>query len=439
MDEATDKAAVTAFAEEVLSGTGWNLEKVRRKSSRFEPPDWYWTQFDIYVNKDEEERRLRLVAKGALNAEAWERLSERLIRQGAGRPCDPIDGLGYPRLFPESQHAYWFYPFDPTMPSLPSATDPVQMAGVLLGLQDETPEIRSASGRLNLDTVRYVPEVGAILHYTMDTPAAKLNVFGKVQPGHRGLRTYRIVEGLWEASKVYPGFLNLPKPLGYVEDFGLLLEERVRGRPVGGNRLSADFMLTGTAAAEALAVIHESGVESDERILIENELGRLDRVAEQFTYVLPTGHFLLTDLIAHMRDHVRRTEEEDLLPTHGDMKYDQFMHHNGEMTLLDFDYFAIGETSYDLGKYCAYTLPSAPKSWRESVAAEAIRVQFLKRYMELRPDATLQRFPVYEALQLALRAMASMWAQQTAWERIAETFLVMAFERLKTRPPARTS
>jgi aminoglycoside phosphotransferase (APT) family kinase protein len=198
-------------------------------------------------------------------------------------------------------------------------------------------------------------------------------------------------------------------------------------------------MLTGTAAAEALAVIHESGVESDERILIENELGRLDRVAEQFTYVLPTGHFLLMDLIAHMRDHVRRTEAEDLLPTHGDMKYDQFMHHNGEMTLLDFDYFAIGETSYDLGKYCAYTTPSAPKNWQESVAAEETRVQFLKRYMELRPDATLQRFPVYEALQLALRAMASMWAQHAGWERIAETFLVMAFERLKSRLPERIS
>jgi len=47
-------------------------------------------------------------------------------------------------------------------------------------------------------------------------------------------------------------------------------------------------MLSGVAAAESLAVIHESGVESDERILIENELARLDRVAEQFTYVLPT-------------------------------------------------------------------------------------------------------------------------------------------------------
>ena len=436
MEEATDKASVITFVEEVLAGTGWEIEAVRRRSSRLDPPDWFWTQFDITIDKQGEEgRKLRLVAKGALNPEAWERLSERLKRHGADLRCDPIDGIGRPRLFPETQHAYWFYPYDPTMGGLAAATDPVRMAGLLLGLQDETAEILSASKRLHIDRVRYVPEVGAILHYTLDSHGAKLDVYGKVQPGNRGLRTYRIVEGLWEASKLYPGFLNLPRPLGFVEDYGLLLEERVRGKPVGGNRLSSEFMLTGHAAADALAVIHESGLETDERITIEAELARLDRVAEQFKYVLPAGHFMLLDLITHMRDRVRKTMEEDVLPTHGDMKYDQFMHHNGELTVLDFDYFAMAETSYDLGKYCAYVIPSSPKSWQESVAAEETRIRFLERYMELRPGASLQRFGVYEALQFALRAMAFMWAQHAGWERIAETMLVMGFERLKSRLP----
>ena len=75
------------------------------------------------------------------------------------------------------------------------------------------------------------------------------------------------------------------------------------------------------------------------------------------------------------------------------------------------------------------------ESWQESVVAEETRVRFLKRYMELRPGATLQRFGVYEALQFALRAMAFMWAQSSGWERIAETMLVMGFERLKSRLP----
>jgi hypothetical protein len=321
------------------------------------------------------------------------------------------------------------------MPGLPAVTDPVRMTGLLLGVKDQTADILEASRRLRIELVRYVPEVGAILHYTMDMHGAGFNVYGKVQPGNRGLRTSRIVEGLWEASKAYPGYLNLPRPLGFVQDYGLLLEERVKGLPVGGNRLNSEFMLAGSAAADALAVIHESGVQTEETITIESELGRLDRVAEQFKYVLPAGHFMLLDLIAHMRDRVRKTADEEVLPTHGDMKYDQFMHHNGELTLLDFDYFAMAETSYDLGKFCAYLVPSSPRSWQESVAAEEMRVDFLKRYMELRPGATLQRLGVYEALQYALRAMAFMWANSRGWERIAETMLVMGMERLKSRLP----
>src|SRR5258706_1148236 len=135
MDEATDKASVAACAEDVLAGTGWELEAVRRRSSKLDPPDWYWAQFDILINKEEEERRLRLVAKGALNPAAWRRFSERLGRLAAGRPCDPIDGVGYPSLFPETQHAYWFYPFHPGMPNLPAESDPGPMACTLLGPQ----------------------------------------------------------------------------------------------------------------------------------------------------------------------------------------------------------------------------------------------------------------------------------------------------------------
>jgi aminoglycoside phosphotransferase (APT) family kinase protein len=435
MDEATDKVSVAAFAEDVLAGTGWELQAVRRRSTRLEPPDFYWAQFDIHINKEDDERRLRLVAKGALNPTAWARLSERLTRLAAGHRCDPIDGVGYPRLFPESQHAYWFYPFDPAMPSLPGAVDPIRVASVLLGHQAHATDVLAASRGLTIDRVRHVPEVGAILRYTMSTPAAKLDLYGKVQPDNRGLRTYRVVQKLWEAALQYPGYLSLPRPLAFVDELGLLLEERVRGRAVGGNRRSAEFMLTANAAAEALAVMHESNVPIDGVISIENEISRLDRVADQFKYVLPTGHFLLLDLIAHMRDRVRKTTEEELLSTHGDMKYDQFIHHNGELTLLDFDYFAVAETSYDLGKFCAYTVPTAPKGWEDSVAAEKTRLLFLRRYIELRPQATLQRFSVYEALQLALRSMAFMWQQTPGWERTAETLLVMAFERLKSRLP----
>src|SRR5207249_1135734 len=210
MDAATSRDSVAAFMQDVLAGSGWEVSKIRRRSTRLEPPDSYWALFSVDINKDEEERNLRLVTKGALNDEAWDRLSARLARDGNGKVCDPVDGL-------------------------------------------------------------------------------------------------------WEAAARYPGMLSLPRPLGFNEEMGLLLEEGVRGRPVGGNRGKTEFMMAGGAAADALAVIHESGVEADQIIKIEYELNRLERVVQQFAYVLPVGHFLLKDLVTHMRDRVRKVEQEEWL------------------------------------------------------------------------------------------------------------------------------
>src|ERR1700682_6443519 len=109
MDAATSEDSVVGFLEEILAGTGWQMESIRRRGNKLEPPDSYWSVFKVDINKDGEERSLRLVAKGALSASAWERLSNRLIRYGDAGPFDPITGVGYPRLFPETQHAFWFY------------------------------------------------------------------------------------------------------------------------------------------------------------------------------------------------------------------------------------------------------------------------------------------------------------------------------------------
>src|SRR5207302_1952027 len=188
-------------------------------------------------------------------------------------------------------------------------------------------------------------------------------VYGKVQPGGRGLRTHRLVDTLWRVASESDGLLRIPRPIAFIREYGLLLESAVPGEPVKGDRQSRAFRGVGRAAAEAVAVIHESGLEPDERIHIESELDRLDAVTEQFAYVNPKAHFLLSELLVHLRDRLERTGEEELVPTHADLKYDQFIHQDGLYTLIDFDYCAMAETSYDLAKFCAYVVPSAPTGW----------------------------------------------------------------------------
>jgi Phosphotransferase enzyme family len=434
MQEATSSEAVADFARQIVAGSGWELAGVRRRASRLEPPHAYWVIFEVSINKDGEDRKLRLVARGAFDPNNWAQLKERLERQAGGRACDPIEGIGFPRISEESQLAYWFYPFDLALPGLPWAADAETMWGVLSNLDGATG--RRQIDRLHVERVRYTPEISAILRYELDEPGGRRStLYGKVQPGDRGLRTYRIEEALWQRSLESDGLLKIAQPVAFINEYGMLLESAAPGEPVKGDRQSAEFFGVGPAAAEALSVIHESGLEPDERVDIDAELNRLDAVTEQFAYVDPKAHFLLSELVLHLRDRIAKTYEEEMLPTHADLKYDQFMHQDGRYTLIDFDYFAMAETSYDLAKFCAYVIPSAPRGWEDSVAAEATRRAFLRRYLELRPEATLDRFQIYEALILALRAMTMMWAQHRGWEEAAQVFLVMAQERLNTRLP----
>src|SRR5258708_2823798 len=216
--------------------------------------------YEVSIRKGGEERWVGLVGGGGFRRGAWDELSAKLVQQSSG-PCDPIGGIGFPRLFHESQHAFWFYPFDPAMPGLPSAADAKTVTDILLGLRDNAAEDIDGHPKIEIERVRYTPEIGAILRYTLKTSAGPLIVYGKVQPAARGLRTQRIVEGLWRASAANPpGLLRLPRPLGWIEEYGLLLEESIPGESVGSDPMSEEFQNTGVVAADALAVIHESGV-----------------------------------------------------------------------------------------------------------------------------------------------------------------------------------
>src|SRR5256885_2280617 len=101
MEAATGDESIVGFVEGILKDTGWQVEEIRHRVDRVDPPHGYWSVFAVDIYKDEEKRSLRLVARGALNADEWATMSGRLLRHGAGNQCDPINGVGYPVLFPE--------------------------------------------------------------------------------------------------------------------------------------------------------------------------------------------------------------------------------------------------------------------------------------------------------------------------------------------------
>ena len=443
---ATNTAAITTLVEErILPGTGWRALEVRRRGVRLEPPEAYWAVYRIRITPEGaateeggEERDLRLVVRAVFDRDTWLAYSARLRRKFGEQPCRPVDGLGHPILFDDSQHAVWFYPVDPNLPGLVRCADPAYMRRLFRQSKHELLERWGRIHDVQVTRARYLPEISAILRYDIETvpESASRTVFGKVQRAGRNDLAVSLLKQVWDASLHSEGALQVPRPLAYWADLGIFLQSAAPGEAVGSDRSAEVFLPAAEAAAEALAVIHEMDVDLDlPDMPVEHELERLDTVVTQFILTHPPAHLMLRDLLERIRLRLDRTRDEDVLPTHGDLKYDQLIHNEGSFSIIDFDYFGQAETSYDLGKFCAHLVPSQPKGWEDSYAAEQARTIFLDTYRRARPHATLDRFPIYEAINLANRSMTLMWSQSPGWELAAETMLVLALERLNTPLP----
>ncbi|MDQ6649868.1 MAG: hypothetical protein M3Z02_07115 [Actinomycetota bacterium] len=446
VQRATNTASARAFVEDRLAGTGWTLARIRRTWVRLQPPKAYWATYKVRAERaasagkggqarEPERRELTLVIRACFDSEDWRAYRSWLTELYGEADCDPIKGLGYPVLVDESQHARWFYPVDPTLPTLADANDSRLVSKLL------TPRRYSAKTprpRIRVELLRYVPEVSAAIRYhIVDRPgAAERVVYGKVYRGGMGLALHTAMQQLWQLSQERPDLLTVPRPVAYDHDLRLHLEEAVAGVPVDSDRTEPRFLAAALAAADALAVMHDSSaIDTEEELPIVPEIDRLAQVAEQLALVHPPAHALMLALVKQLRSRLAKVPAEELVVTHGDMKYDQFLDDNGRFGLVDFAELGRSETSWDLGKWCGHAVPSMPETWEESFGAEEARLAFLARYRELRPHATMQRFALYESVHLANRAMVLMWGQVTNWEEAAESLLALAMERLRSPLP----
>lgn len=452
MRQATGTDAISAWVRETLLAAGdWQLVSVSRRYERLEPPDDLWRVYRIRVGRGEggggeewaapfaESRELRLALHGIFDEERWAEYRDDVLGPWRGRQCHPIGGIGYPVVLDDAQFAVWFYPFDPRLTELSRAADPPTVREFLRRERERIFGGRAVKvGTVTVERLRHYPEINAVLRYDVDLGASTARLFAKALRGDAAERSQELMQQIWSLAELSDGLLRVPRPLGHHPDLGIFLEAEAPGEPVPADRTTPGFAGSAIACAEALAVIHDSNLESEEEMSIEDELARLDGVLEQFGYVHPRAHATLRQLLEQIRWRLARSdEEEELVPTHGDIKYDQFLvDRDGRYTLTDFEYFGIAETSWDLAKFCAHAVPSRPLSWEDSNGAEEARVALLERYLELRPDATLHRFPIYEAVHIANRVMVLMWGQSSGWRDTAETLLVLAMERLTLPAPA---
>jgi hypothetical protein len=386
--------------------------------TRLQPPICYW----VVHARGHARATLKAFFSGSDFA-TYRATLEEYYPDRIDRPRHPLGGLGF---VPELNAVVWAFPFDPLMPSLHRCVDPDWIAEAL-GRPDRpvVPE-----------PVDYMPEIGATIAYR-DPERRRVIAYGKASPKETCGQIYLVMNHLWQSEARRRGVLKLPKPIAFRPEADLLLQTRVYGQPLSGDRNRAIFMRLAVEAGRVLAAVHTTDIPFGSENPIESLFGRLEKSLADLALVAPPLHTQVRRLLDQLRDRAERAEPAPPVPSHGDFKYDQFLRHRQQFVLIDFELFCRAEPALDLGTFCAYLPPSRPLGWRDSAAAELLRAAFLKSYRRARRHQPIdfRRLALYEAAMLAIRATALVTRQRDDWATRASQMLDLAMERLVAPEP----
>ncbi|TMD42768.1 MAG: hypothetical protein E6I88_03610 [Chloroflexi bacterium] len=405
--------------------------KKAREGRRYEIPRVLWNVYEATLEMADGEETQRLFWTKAYFAdqdrEHYQTRIQSLLDRRNGSPLDP---KGYARVFPELNLFVFFFPTDPQFSKLGTVYDAGAMREILLPhFAHLNPS--ATLGPLASVRVKYLPEIASLLRYDADVgEEAPLSIYGKVQHSRRGQLTYDVMRALWDLPARVSGELRFAEPLGYYPDYDLVLQSSLPGDEV--KRDSDCFLAQCEAAGRAIAYIHNSGVTGGPTHSVDIELDKVRERMEQYRMSAPGLYLMVRDVLRQIEAKAARLPSEEPVPSHGDYKYNQFLFDGERFGLLDLEFFAQAEPSFDLGKYCGHLSPAAPKDWTDTALADEGRRIFLDAYCAIRPQYRGRRFALYEAISLTTRTLVVLWGRSRNWEYMAQTLIALAYERLKT-------
>lgn len=291
------------------------------------------------------------------------------------------------------------FPADNGLPALAASCD-VSTDAVFSAIERAArTELQDENWRLAqvvAEPVRYKPGNRCVIRYRLTLNRGKgdeqrhLTIFGKVYADPQQARTVQELqqrlydEQVARLGSVLAGVTArtplLPRPLGIVDEIGLTLNEAVQPASAG------EAMLTGTRALQPRlergrgGAIRSMPVPEEKLQLTGVALARLHtsevrpvggsprtgakeakRARERAGLIAGAnaGQAETTRRLAReLAGRLEALEPDAYRPAHGGFKSSQLLFHSGQVFVVDFDGFCLGDAALDVGYFLAYLRPS---------------------------------------------------------------------------------
>ena len=258
-------------------------------------------------------------------------------------------------FLPEYRCLVEFFPKDWQLPFLARAMEPQEVASLL---SQGSPDAERSPRLPQVEVLRYRFHRRCVLRYTVKAPdgGAPTEVIAKVDRSKSLAVQVARTQNLLQPQATARGLI-IPKPLGVVQEWGLLLMERVPGtaiKPVLKNATAPEqFKEVIEQAAAVLARLHRLRFESPQVQSLQMLLQELHKRAALLPLVAP----LLAQEADALLQQITRLGAQFTAVTpsflHGDFSLGQLLMENGQIAVIDFDSACLGDPAFDVGNFMA--------------------------------------------------------------------------------------
>lgn len=269
--------------------------------------------------------------------------------------------------------------------------------------------------RFETEVISTVPEERLIVLYTCyweDAPTLRL--IGKYYAGDSGWTAYFGMSAVHRALLMREGvsILAAPAPLFFDSNLGLIVQEYVDGRPYYDLLKEDDVAPYFQEAGKALAVLHALDVpHGPRRTLTDNFEELIHPHPGLFAETMPVYYTDVTWLIKEMTAIEQSWGEIiETTPLHRDFHLRQLFHDTERVWLIDWDLFAKGDPSLDIGNFIVYLETRLGPERRDAVDA------FLEGYLSTAPASRLKRIPLYKAFTYLRLACKRFRLKDAGWQ-----------------------
>lgn len=344
------------------------------------------------------------------------------------------------------------FPADSDLPQLAASCDTSATSKLTAHLQDAARLLLADPAWQLLSAqavpIRYKPASRCVIRYDLalqysDGQQRSLSIFGKVYAKPAQARTvHELLHHLYaeqvaqQESSVAGYTLHtplLPRPLQYLEQYGLTLNEAVSSATAQGKLSTGTAMLQPHTiqqrggkvvspllpnlalhlAAVALARLHTSSVDPGQATLRPGtkEAKRARERAALLAGYYPTQATEIQEVAHTLAQRLEALQPESYRPAHGGFKPSQLLYPHGAVAVVDFDGFCLADPALDVGYFLAYLRPSGlwyghqgMRTWFEA-AADSFTATYTQAMRELGVSPTesagiLDRAQLYTAALL---------------------------------------